>query len=245
MPGRGPGQSGQALDVSVWPGGLEPVRKLLDWESVLALGKVPSAENRALRLATDLTEAELAGPVFVRNALILLGEIGGGETVWTTNDGRLNKAGVTRMRTNRWSNGDVWFYNFHRNRTHRGRAFRMLNVLDVLSRERLAIRGRRELFSSDLVDVRTDLFILRGIPAYLHSDNSPEFFAAALRQRIAAVGGRTAFIEPGPPWGDGEIGSFNAPARRATERRDRPHPQRIAGRGRWSRRTGSGSWRMM
>ena len=98
MRGRGPGEAGQALDVSVWPGGLEPVRKLLDPESVLALGSEPSAENRALRLATDLTEAELAGSAFVRNALILLGEIGGEDTVWMTNDGRLNKAGVARMR---------------------------------------------------------------------------------------------------------------------------------------------------
>ncbi len=98
MPGGGPGQGGQALDVSVWPGGLEPVRKLLERESVLALGKEPSAENLALRLATDLTEAELAGSAFVRNALVLLGEIGGEETVWTTNDGRLNKTGVARMR---------------------------------------------------------------------------------------------------------------------------------------------------
>ena len=90
MPGRRPGQSGQALDVSVWPGGLDPVRKLLDRESVLALGKEPSAENRAVRLETDLTEAEVAGSAFVRNALILFGEIGGEETVWTTNDGRLS-----------------------------------------------------------------------------------------------------------------------------------------------------------
>ena len=99
MPGRGPEESGQALDVSVWPGGLEPVRTLLDRESLLALGNEPSAEDRALRLATDLTEAELDGSAFVRNALILLGEIGGEDTVWTTNDGRLNKAGVARMRT--------------------------------------------------------------------------------------------------------------------------------------------------
>ena len=95
---RGRAETERALDVSVWPGGLEPVRKLLDRESVLALGNEPSAENRALRLATDLTEAELAGSAFVRNAVILLGEIGGEDTVWMTSDGRLNKAGVARMR---------------------------------------------------------------------------------------------------------------------------------------------------
>ncbi len=97
-PGGGPGTSGQALDVSAWPGGLEPVRTQLDPESLLALGSEPSAENSVLRLATDLTEAELAGSAFVRNALILLEQIGGGETVWATGDGRLNKASVARMR---------------------------------------------------------------------------------------------------------------------------------------------------
>ncbi len=97
-PGSGPGTSGQALDVSAWPGGLEPVRTLLDRESVLALGNEPSAENSVLRLATDLTEAELTRSAFVRNALILLEQIGGGETVWATGDGRLNKASVARMR---------------------------------------------------------------------------------------------------------------------------------------------------
>ena len=66
--------------------------------NALELGNEPSAKNRALRLATDLTEGELAGSAFVRNALVLLGEIGGKDTVWMTNDGRLNKAGVARMR---------------------------------------------------------------------------------------------------------------------------------------------------
>ena len=96
--GRGHGASIQALDVSAWPGGLDPVRELLDRESMLALGEEPSEDNRALRLATDLTEAELASSAFVRNALILLGEIGGENAVWMTDDGRLNKASVARMR---------------------------------------------------------------------------------------------------------------------------------------------------
>ena len=56
----------------------------------------------------------------------------------------------------------------------------------------------------------TDLFILRGIPAYIRSDNGPEFVAEAVRRWIAAVGTRTAFIEPGSPWENGYIESFNA-----------------------------------
>ena len=73
----------------------------------------------------------------------------------------------------------------------------MLNVLDEFSRERLAIWVRRTLSSTDVIDVLTDLFILRGVPAGTRSDNGPEFVARAVRQWVAAVGARTAFIEPG------------------------------------------------
>ena len=79
----------------------------------------------------------------------------------------------------------------------------------------MAIRVRRKLSSADVVDVLTDLFILRGVPAYIRSDNGPEFVAEAVRQWIAAVGAQTAFIEPGSPWENGYIESFNAHARRA------------------------------
>ena len=82
--------------------------------------------------------------------------------------------------------------------------------LDEFTRESLAIRVRRKLSSADVVDVLTDLFILRGIPAYIRSDNGPEFVAEAVRYWIAAVGARTAFIEPGSPWENGYIESFNA-----------------------------------
>ena len=74
----------------------------------------------------------------------------------------------------------------------------------------MAIRVRRKLFLADVIDVLTDLFIVRGIPAYIRSDNGPELVADAVRQWIAAAGARTAFIEPGSPWENGYIESFNA-----------------------------------
>ena len=83
----------------------------------------------------------------------------------------------------------------------------MLNVLDEFTRESLAIRVQRKLFS---IDVLTDPFILRGIPAWIRSDNGPEFVAEAVRRWIAAVGARTTFIEPGSPRENGYIESFNA-----------------------------------
>ncbi len=80
-------------------------------------------------------------------------------------------------------------------RTDDGRAFRTLNILDEFTRECLAIRIRRKLNSLDVIDALTDLFILRGVPAYIRSDNGPEFVAQAVRDWIAAVGAKTAFIE--------------------------------------------------
>ena len=91
-----------------------------------------------------------------------------------------------------------------------GRAFRTLNILDEFSRECLAIRVKRKLNSTDVVGVLTDLFILRGIPAFIRSDNGPEFIVEIVRNWISAVGAKTAYIEPGSPWENGYCESFNA-----------------------------------
>ena len=107
----------------------------------------------------------------------------------------------------------VWSYDFVEDRTHDGRKYRMLNVLDEFSRECLSIRVRRKLNSIDVIDVLTDLFMLRGIPGHIRSDNGPEFVAVAVRSWIAAVGAQTAYIEPGSPWENGYCESFNAKLR--------------------------------
>ncbi len=95
-------------------------------------------------------------------------------------------------------------------RTDDGKAFRVLNILDEHSRECLTIRVRRKLNSVDVIDALSDLFILRGVPAFIRSDNGPEFIAQAVRDWIAAVGAKTAYIEPGSPWENGYCESFNA-----------------------------------
>ena len=64
--------------------------------------------------------------------------------------------------------------------------------------------------STDVIDVLTNLFILRGTPEHICSDNGPEFIAGAVQEWIAAVGARTAYIAPGSPWENGFIESFNA-----------------------------------
>jgi len=95
----------------------------------------------------------------------------------------------------------VWSYDFVEDRTHDGRKYRILNVIDEFTRECLAIRINRKLKSTDVIDVLSDLFILRGIPTHVRSDNGPEFIAQALRDWLAAVGSKTAYIMPGSPWG--------------------------------------------
>ena len=77
----------------------------------------------------------------------------------------------------------------------------MLNVIDEFTRECIAIRVSRRLKAVDVIDVLSDLFILRGIPDHIRSDNGPEFIAKALREWIATVGARTAYIMPGSPSG--------------------------------------------
>ena len=72
----------------------------------------------------------------------------------------------------------------------------MLNIIDEHTKEALTIRVARKLNSTDVVDALTDLFILRGVPEFIRSDNGPEFIAQKVRDWIAANGARTAFIEP-------------------------------------------------
>ena len=86
----------------------------------------------------------------------------------------------------------------------------MLSVIDEFTHECLAIRVERTLKAIDVIDVLSDLFILRGVPGHIRSDNGPEFVAKAVQEWIAAVGAKTAYIAPGSPWENGYVESFNA-----------------------------------
>ena len=79
----------------------------------------------------------------------------------------------------------------------------MLNVIDEFTHECLAIHIDRKLKAIDVIDVLSDLFILRGVPGHIRSDNGPEFVAKAVQDWIAAVGAGTAYIAPGSPWENG------------------------------------------
>ena len=103
----------------------------------------------------------------------------------------------------------VWSYDFLAERTSDGKAMRMLNIIDEFTKECLAIKVGRKITASDVIDTLTELFIERGSPKFLRSDNGPEFVAELLRQWLKDLGVQTAYIEPGSPWENGYIESFN------------------------------------
>jgi transposase InsO family protein len=107
----------------------------------------------------------------------------------------------------------VWTYDFVYERSHDGRQLRLLTVLDEYTRESLAIKTGRKLSSRDVITTLAKLFISKGVPEHIRSDNGPEFTAKAVRGWLERLGVKTLFIEPGSPWENGYIESFNGKLR--------------------------------
>ena len=107
----------------------------------------------------------------------------------------------------------VWSYDFMQDRTHNSVPFRILNVIDEYTREYLAIEVARRLTHKDVLDVLLDLFIERGVPVHTRSDNGSEFIAKKVRQFLSRLSVKPLFIEPGSPWENGYIESFNGKMR--------------------------------
>ena len=107
----------------------------------------------------------------------------------------------------------VWSYDFVHTRTHDGRPLRMLTLIDEFTRECLAIDVARRMTSEQVLERLSDLFVRRGVPKYLRSDNGPEFTATKVRDWLERVQVKTLYIEPGSPWENGYIESFNGKLR--------------------------------
>lgn len=189
--------------------------------------KPPKGRDDEERLTADIIElARQYGRYGYRKVAALLRDAG-----WVVNDkrveriwrreglkvphkqpkrGRLWLADGSCVRLRPQHRNHVWSYDFVEDRTHEGRKYRMLNVVDEFTHEAIAIRVKRKLNSTDVVDVLSELFLTRGIPGHVRSDHGPEFIAEAVRSWIAAVGSKTAFIAPGSPWENGYVESFNA-----------------------------------
>ncbi len=98
-------------------------------------------------------------------------------------------------------------------RTHDGRGFRLLTIIDEYSRECLAIKVARRLTSEDVLDHLTQLFIQRRLPDYIRSDNGSEFTAKTVRKWLDSLGVKTLYIEPASPWENGYLEPFNGKLR--------------------------------
>ena len=107
----------------------------------------------------------------------------------------------------------VWSYDFVADRTRNGRPLRLLPVLDEYTREPLAIKVDRRLTTYDVIEQLAELFVQRGIPDYIRSDNGSEFTSEVVRGWLQRLGVKTLFIEPGSPWENGYIESFNGKLR--------------------------------
>ena len=124
---------------------------------------------------------------------------------------RLNDGSCIRLRPQ--FRDHVWSYDFVATRTEEGRPLRILTLIDEYTRECLALKVARKLSSQDILEQLGYLFIYRGQPGFIRSDNGPEFTAKAVRNWLKRLGVQTLFIEPGSPWENGYNESFNGKLR--------------------------------
>lgn len=123
----------------------------------------------------------------------------------------LNDGSCIRLRPLRKDH--VWSYDFVLIRTTEGEPLRILVIIDEFTRECLALHVARRISSQDVLDQLFDLFVSRGTPEFIRSDNGPEFTAKVVREWLSWVNVRTLFIEPGSPWENGYVESFNGKLR--------------------------------
>ena len=123
----------------------------------------------------------------------------------------LNDGSCVRLRPE--YKNHVWSYDFVAARTADGRPLRILTILDEYTRDCLSIVAQRQIRSQDVINELTDLFLIRGIPEYIRSDNGPEFTAKAMRDWLNRLGVKPLFIELGSPRENGYIESFNGKLR--------------------------------
>jgi putative transposase len=104
--------------------------------------------------------------------------------------------------------GHVWSYDFAMDATEDGRRLKIMPIVDEYSRECLALEMERSITAEGVVEILNLLFTERGEPAYIRSDNGPEFIAETIKRWLAASGVKTLYIEPGAPWENAYSESF-------------------------------------
>lgn len=123
----------------------------------------------------------------------------------------LNDGSCIRLRAEHKNH--VWSYDFVEDRLRNGTKLRWLNIIDEYTRECLASIPRRSWRHQYIIEVLSGLFVTRGCPAYIRSDNGSEFTATRLMEWLRNLNVSTAYIEPGSPWENGYCESFNSKMR--------------------------------
>lgn len=141
--------------------------------------------------------------------------------LWSTNDFKLRRNRKGKKKHNGTSQNacdqkqpeyvdHIWSYDFVEERLTNGRKVRILNVIDEFTRESLVTESEFNFKAHDVTEVLRYLFGVRGCPTYIRSDNGPEFIAAAVKTFLGDSNVETLYIEPGSPWENGYVESFNA-----------------------------------
>lgn len=107
----------------------------------------------------------------------------------------------------------VWAYDFVSDRTRDGRPIKILNIVDEYTKECIASYVARRIRSREVIFILADLFLERGAPTHIRSDNGPEFVARKLLEWFKTLDIAPLFIEPGSPWENGYCESFNGKMR--------------------------------
>lgn len=107
----------------------------------------------------------------------------------------------------------VWAWDFVHDRTEDGRPLKFLSIVDEFTRECLALEARRSFRSGDVIEVLKELFLIRGAPEHIRSDNGPEFIAHMIGAWLGMAKVQTLYIEPGSPWENGYAESFHSRVR--------------------------------
>jgi putative transposase len=123
--------------------------------------------------------------------------------------GRLWLADGSCIRLRPTHRDHVWSYDFLFDRTRDGRVVKILTVIDEYTRECLALRAERSMKSEEVLEVLDDLFMRRGIPEHVRSDNGPELTAEVVRDWLETLEVKPLYIEPGSPWENGYVESFH------------------------------------
>lgn len=121
---------------------------------------------------------------------------------------RLGHSGNSCVRRRAAHPDHVWTWDFIHDRTATGKPLKWFAITDEYTRECLALEVDRSITADKVLDILTNLFLTRGVPKYIRSDNGPEFIAKAIQRYGEQVGLEMLYIEPGSPWENGFAESF-------------------------------------